>query len=85
MKLGKTESQLIEHARVCGGHYSVECGGGRKRTGGKVSYGTRDRRAVNRLVERGLVTITDINSSYETDGGYTIRSTILSFKLNEGV
>lgn len=83
MKLGKTEQKLIELARQRGGFYSIEAGGGRGSQGGRVSYGGREMQALRRLVNRGLATITSRQSDSQSNRGYTIRSTVVSFQLNE--
>jgi hypothetical protein len=77
----KTEAQLLAFAAKRNGFYSIECGGGRGPDGGKVSYGTRNRNAVMSLVEKGIIEITHRDSANESNRGYTVRHTVLAFKV----
>lgn len=80
MKLTKTEQYLLDMAKQRG-HYSIEVGGGRGPEGGKISYGTRERNAMLKLEDKGLIQITSRNSFSECNRGYTVRSTIFCFKI----
>lgn len=77
----KTETFLLTEAKRRNGHYSIECGSGRGNEGGKISYGARNRKALFSLVDKGIVEITHRDSANETNRGYTVRHTVLGFKL----
>ncbi len=81
MKLSKTEAQLIEKARYYGGSYGVQTCYGRGPSGGRVQYGTRERNAVYKLVERGLAMVTNVEPWQDYNRGYGQGGNVISFKL----
>jgi len=80
-KLTKTQQALIDSAKARGGFFSIESGSGRGAKGGRVSYGSRERAAVHKLAELGLVEITNSVRDVDYTRGYSIWSTVVSFRV----
>lgn len=81
-KLNKTQAELVARAAKAGGFYSIETGSGRGAKGGRICYGDRDRNALNKLVDAGLVRITNrMSGSYFTGNGNTVFGSVISFEL----
>jgi hypothetical protein len=81
MKLTKVQQALLDRAVQNGGSASIECGGGRGPNGGQVSYGSRDRAALFKLADAGLVTITHRATDVEYNRGHGVRTTLFVYKL----
>ena len=80
-KLTKTQQALIDSAKARGGFFSIESGSGRGAKGGRVSYGSRERAAVHKLAELGLVEITNSVRDVDYTRSYSIWSTVVSFRV----
>jgi hypothetical protein len=84
MKYTKTQLQLLENARNYGGTYSITTSYGRGPKGGKtVSHGARDRDALLKLEELGLVEITDRQPWQFYTNGWRQHGASIAFKLTE--
>jgi hypothetical protein len=82
MKLSATQKTLIQRAQQNAGKHAIECGSGRGAQGGRISYGTRDRDALHKLVAAGIVRITHQSSdNVYTGNGYSVRGAVISFEL----
>ena len=79
--LTKTEKMLLEEAKRHGGRYSVQTCYGRGPYGGKTNYGSRERNAMFKLVERGLIEITCRNPWNDVNRGYTQGGTVFAFRI----
>lgn len=78
----KTQKYLIEQAKKYDG-YAVDCGGGRGAFGGRISFGNRERVALQKLVEQGLAVIVHQDSSPTYNNGNCVWVTTFSFQLTQ--
>lgn len=81
IRLTKTQQALIARARTYGGAFTVECGSGRGAQGGRVSYGSRERAALHKLRDLGLVRIVNTQSDREHNRGYCVFTTSIRYEL----
>jgi len=81
IKLNKTQQELIARAQKHGGAASVVACSGRGALGGRVSFGSRERAALHKLVELGLVRITDRDSDRDYNRGNCIHSTSYRYEI----
>lgn len=85
MKLTKTEHNLIREAAIRGGFYAIETMSGRGAFGGRVQAGARERAALLKLVDRGVVRIVNRDTSVEYTRGHAITVTLLRYQIIETV
>jgi hypothetical protein len=81
IKLNKTQQELISRAKIHGGAASIVAGSGRGALGGRVSFGSRERAALRKLVELGLVRITDRDSDRDYKRGNCIHATSYRYEV----
>jgi hypothetical protein len=77
----KTQTKLLKLARTYGGKYSITTAYGRGPQGGKRNYGARERDALFKLEDLGLVEITSRQPWEEYNRGYKQSGNVLAFKL----
>ena len=80
-KLTKTQQHLIERARAHGGAASIVSGSGRGALGGRVCFGSRERVALHKLVELGLVKITHRDADRDYNRGNCIHATSYRYEI----
>ena len=83
MKLTKTQQALIDRARLYGGMATIDAGSGRGALGGRISFGSRERDALHKLVEMGLVEITNRIKDVDYNRGNSIHTTTTMYKLTQ--
>lgn len=81
MRLTKTQQDLILRAKQHGGVASVVAGSGRGAFGGRVSFGSRERAAVLKLAEMGLVKITHRDSDRDYNRGNCVHYTSFRYEI----
>lgn len=81
MKLTKTQQALIARANLYGGRAAVESGSGRGAFGGRITFGCRERAALHKLVNMGLVEITNLAKDVDYNRGNSIHSTAIMYRL----
>lgn len=81
IKLNKTQQELIARAQKHGGAASVVACSGRGAFGGRVSFGSRERAAMFKLVDLGLVKITHRDSDHDYNRGNCVQSTSFRYVL----
>ena len=81
MTLTKTQQALIERAKLYGGQAAIDCGSGRGALGGRISFGSRERAALYKLVEMGLVEITNRIKDVDYNRGNSIHTTTTMYRL----
>ena len=81
-KLTKTQQALLDRANARDGRISsVEACGGKGAKGGRLSWGARERDALNKLAELGLVEIIRIDRSAEWMGnGNTLHCSLYTYQ-----
>lgn len=79
--LNKTQLELINRARKHGGAASVVAGSGRGAYGGRVSFGSRERAAMFKLADMGLVKVTHRDTDREFNRGNCVHSTSFRYEL----
>lgn len=79
--LTKTQQELIARAQKHGGAASVVAVSGRGAFGGRVSFGSRERTAMFKLVELGLVKVTHRDSDRDYNRGNCVQSTSFRYEL----
>lgn len=77
----KTEQKLIQLAQRNGGRYSVNTCHGRGPRGGRLNFGSRERDAMYRLEQAGLVRIVDRQPWQDINRGYAQSGTSFVFRL----
>jgi hypothetical protein len=77
----KTQRALIERARLYGGQAAIDAGSGRGALGGRVSFGNRERAALHKLVELGMVEITNRIKDVEYRRGNSVHTTTIVYRL----
>ena len=77
----KTQAALLDAAKLHGGQAAIDCGSGRGALGGRVSFGARERAALHKLAEMGLVEITNRIPSVEYNRGNSIHTTTIMYRL----
>lgn len=77
----KTEQMLIAEATKRGGTYAIDSISGRGAFGGKVQAGIRERNALFKLAERGIVTIVQRHNSVDHNRGYAVWTNTFVFSL----
>ena len=80
-KLTKTQQALIACAKQHGGSASVVAGSGRGAFGGRVSFGSRERAAMFKLAEMGLIKITNRDADRDYNRGNCVHSTSFRYEL----
>lgn len=81
MRLTKTQQYLLDQAKgraVC----AIDVIGGRGAFGGRVSAGNRERTALNKLSDLGLVQITNQMTSTDYNRGNCVWTTTICYRLN---
>lgn len=81
MALNKTQEALLARAQQNGGAASVVAGSGRGALGGRVSFGSRERAAMFKLAELGLVRITHRETDRDFNRGNCIHATSFRFEI----
>jgi hypothetical protein len=81
MRLTKTELELLELAASRGGFAAITTLYGRGSRGGRVSGGIRERNALFKLVDLGLVKITERAAWQDYNRGYGQGGNIITFQL----
>lgn len=81
MALNKTQEALLARAQQHGGAASVVAGSGRGALGGRVSFGSRERAAMFKLAELGLVRITHRETDRDYNRGNCIHATSFRFEI----
>jgi hypothetical protein len=77
----KTQRALIERARLCGGQAAIDTGSGRGALGGRISFGNRERAALHKLVELGMVEITNRIKDVDYSRGNSVHTTTIVYRL----
>jgi hypothetical protein len=77
----KTQQRLIERAKLYGGLAAVDVGSGRGALGGRITFGNRERAALQKLVDMGLVEITNRVKDVDYNRGNSIHSTTIVYRL----
>lgn len=80
-KLNKTQQALIARAQQHGGAASVVAGSGRGAFGGRVSFGSRERTAMFKLVEMGLVKVTARDTDRDYNRGNCVHGTSFRYEI----
>lgn len=81
MRLTKTQQELIDRAKKHGGAASVTAGSGRGALGGRVFFGSRERAAMFKLAEMGLVKVTHREADRDYNRGNCVHSTSFRYEL----
>ena len=81
MTLTKTQQALIERAKMHGGMAAIDAGSGRGARGGRVTFGNRERAALRKLADMGLVEITNLVKDVDYNRGYSIHTTTTMYRL----
>lgn len=81
-RLTKTQQILIDRAKLYGGVAGVDNGSGRGAFGGRVSFGNRERAALHKLRDMGLVTITNTMTDRDYNRGNCIHTTTVYYRLS---
>ncbi len=81
MRLTKTQAALIERAKMYGGQAAIDAGSGRGALGGRVSFGNRERAALQKLALMGLVEIVNRIRDVEYNRGNSIHTTTFVYRL----
>ncbi len=81
MALTKTQLELINRAKTHGGAASVVAGSGRGALGGRVSFGNRERAALHKLAEMGLIKITHRDADRDYNRGNCVHSTSYRYEI----
>jgi hypothetical protein len=68
----KTEQKLIDLARANGGKYVICTAVGTGPFGGRIHEGQRDRDAMYKLIDKGLVRLTSKHRCSESRRGHTV-------------
>ena len=79
--LTKTQQTLLERAKRYGGMAAVDVGGGRGPLGGRISFGNLERAALRKLVDMGLVEITNQAKDVDYNRGNSVHTTTTMFRL----
>lgn len=79
----KTMQDLITRAKQHGGSASVVAGGGRGAFGGRVSFGSRERTAMFKLEEAGLIKITHRDADRDYNRGNCVHCTSFRYELTD--
>ena len=77
----KTQQHLIERAKLYGGQAAVDAGSGRGALGGRISFGNRERAALHKLVEMGMVEITNRVKDVDYNRGNSVHTTTTMYRL----
>ena len=77
----KTQRALIERARLYGGQAAIDAGSGRGALGGRISFGNRERAALHKLVELGMVEITNRVKDVDYSRGNSVHTTTIMYRL----
>ena len=80
-KLNKTQQALIARAQAHGGAACVVACSGRGAFGGRVSLGGRERAAMFKLADMGLVKVTHRDSDRDYNRGNCVQSTSFRYVL----
>jgi len=81
MKMTKTQQTLIERAKMYGGTSAIVAGSGRGAHGGRVTFGNRERAALRKLADMGLIEITNLVKDVDYNRGYSIHTTTTMYRL----
>lgn len=79
--LTKTQQSLIERAKLYNGMASIDCGSGRGALGGRVSFGNRERAALQKLADMGLVEVTNHIRDVDYNRGNSVHTTTMVYRL----
>lgn len=82
MRLTKTQQELIDRAKRHGGAASVVAGSGRGAFGGRISFGSRERAAMFKLAEMGLVKVTHRDTDRDYSRGNCVQGTSFRYELS---
>lgn len=82
IKLTKTQQALINRVTVHG-FGGVDYGGGRGAQGGRISFGTRELAALRKLVDLGMVRITNTVRDAVYNGGNCIHVSTYYYQLTD--
>ena len=79
--LTKTQQALIARAKQHGGASSVVAGSGRGAFGGRVSFGSRERAAMFKLADMGLIKVTHRDSDRDYNRGNCVSCTSFRYEI----
>jgi len=79
--LTKTQQALIARAKLYGGQAAIDSGSGRGAFGGRVSFGNRERAALHKLTEMGLVKITNLVKDVDYSRGNSVHTTTTMYQI----